>query len=134
LIFLGAYNCIAISSAASKLNFWVQPLQLDASLPNSKLPVDGSLLSVGPTGPGGYFRSQGLDAAVGQALSGQATQFALGHVEPTTVFGGVDEIDSSHILTSLVRRERFVNRPLHMCVEVVTDQCDSRRIGIPSVE
>ena len=125
------------SSALSNLNFRVKPLQFDAGLLNSKLPVDGPLLDVCSSGPCGDFRLQGhdiADAAVGQALAGETTQFAFRHVEPTAVLGGVDEVDPSHVLAGFLGRERFVERPFRMRVQVVADQCDSRRIRIPSVE
>ena len=81
-------------SASSNLNFRVKPLQFDAGLSDSELPVDGSLLDVRPSGPGGDFRLQGhdvADGAVRQASAGHANQFAFRHVEPTAVLGGVDE-------------------------------------------
>ena len=125
------------SSASSNLNLRVKPLQFDAGLLDSELPVDGALLDVCSSGPGGDFRSQGhdvADAAVGPALAGQATQFAFRHVEPTAVLGGVDEVDPSHVLAGFIGRKRVVERPFRMRVQVVADQCDSRRIRIPSVE
>jgi hypothetical protein len=125
------------TSAPSNLNFRVKPLQFDASLLNSKLPVDGPLLDVCSSGPSGDFRLQGhnvADAAVGQALAGHATQFAFRHVEPTAVLGGVGEVDPSHLLAGFLGRECFVERPFRMRVQVVADQCDSRRIRITSVE
>jgi hypothetical protein len=72
--------------------------------------------------------------ATGRALASEATQFAFRHVEPTALLGGVDEADPSYILASFLGRERSVERPFRICVQVVADQCASRRMRIPSIE
>src|SRR6516164_7843430 len=53
-------------------------------------------------------------SAIGQALAGQATQFALRHVQPTAVLGSVDEVDPPHIRAGFLGRKRLVERALRM--------------------
>ena len=74
------------------------------------------------------------DPAVLQALAGHATQLALRHVEPTTVLGGVNEVDPPHVLAGHLRRERFVERPLGVRVQVVADQRDPIHIRVAGVQ
>jgi len=53
-----------------------------------ELPVDPALFGVGPVGPDRDLRlkqGQFADAAVAQALAGEATQLAFGDVQPTAV-------------------------------------------------
>ena len=99
------------SSALSRLNFRVEPLQFHSGFVDGELPIDSSLLLVDTGGPGGNFGLQRLDVAdpsVLQALAGHATQLTLRHVEPTAVLGSVNEIDPPHVVAGLVGRERFV--------------------------
>ena len=125
------------TSAPSNLNFRVEPLQFGSGLLEGELPVDGSLLGVCLCGLGSDFRLQSrdvADAAVGQALAGQAAQFAFRDIEPTTVLGCVDEVDPPHVFACFLGRECFVECPLRMRVQVVADQSDLRRLRVSGVE
>jgi hypothetical protein len=70
-----------LTSAPSKLNFGIEPLQLDSGFRDGELLIDGSLFVVDAGGPSGDFGWQYLqfaDPSVLQALAGQATQLAFG--------------------------------------------------------
>ena len=85
------------SRASSSLNFGVQSLQLSTRVVDLELPVDAALFRGGFLGPHADFGWKNLpfaDAAASQALAGQATQFAFGHVQPTTVLRRITELVS----------------------------------------
>src|SRR5215213_4552840 len=80
------------TSAASTLDFGVEAFEFMAGVVDFELPVDAALLGVGFLGPGADLRLQEVqlaDAASRQALAREATEFALGDIEPTAVFGRV---------------------------------------------
>ena len=119
-----------LPSALSRLNFGIEPLQLDPCFLDGELPIDGSLLFVHADRPSTSFGLQRLDIAdpsVLQALAGHATQFALCHVQPTPVLGSVHEVDPPHVVASLVGRKCFVERPLGVRVQIIANQCDAAR-------
>ena len=74
------------------------------------------------------------NASAGQALAGQATEFAFGDVQPTTVLGRMDPGDLSHELPSLFGRERFIEGPFRVRIQVIGNQRDLRTLGISRVE
>ena len=53
--------------------------------------------------------------------AGQRTQFVLGDVEPTAVFGREAQLDPTGQFPGLRRGERFVECPCGMDVEIITD-------------
>ena len=57
-------------------------------------------------------RSEVADAAAGQALAGQATQFAFGDVQPTAVLGRVAEVDPLARTRALARAGTLRRTPL----------------------
>ena len=75
-----------------------------------------------------------VDQAISEALAGQATEFAFGDVQPTAVFGCVNEVEAFHIRAGLFGRKRFVEGSDRMRVEVVADQCDHLAFGIARVQ
>jgi hypothetical protein len=83
-------------SAPSSLNFGVEPLQFYPSVFDAELPVDAALLGIRFVRPRCDLElklDQFTDAAVAQALARQATQLALGDIQPTSVFRSVAEVD-----------------------------------------
>jgi len=124
-------------SALSKLNIRVKSFQFDSGFVDGELPVDTPLFLVHVSGPDGDFRLQGrqvADAAVLQALAGQATQFTFGDVQPASMFGGVNELNPAHIFMGLRGGKRFVEGSFGVRVQVVADQCDPINTCVTSVQ
>jgi hypothetical protein len=113
-----------LASASSSLNFGVEPLQFHACVFDPELSVDAALFGIGSSGPScdfGLQFGQFADAPVAQTLARQATQFAFGDVQPTSVFGRVAEVDSFDIRSRNLRLKRFIKRSFGVCVEVVAN-------------
>ena len=124
-------------SAPSGLDFWVEFFEFYASVIDLELPIDAALFGGGFVGPGSDFgleKFEFSDAAVGETLTGQATQFAFRHVEPTSVLGRVNEVQSADIFPGLLGREGFVEGPLRVRVEVVADQRHRLAVGVLGVQ
>src|SRR6202171_4294708 len=102
---------ISAPSAPSSLNFGVEPLPFHPGVFDAELPVTAALLRIRFVGPRRDLElkvSQFTDAAVAQTLARQATQLALGDIQPTSVFRSVAEVDPFHICSRPVRFKRFV--------------------------
>ena len=118
------------------LNHWVDVLELDARLVDREAPLHLHLLSVSCRFPRLNFTSKILDCsdASGQALTAQGTQLVLGHVQPTSVFGGVMDLEPFRDSPCLCRWECFVERAQSVGIEVVHDQNDDSGIGVAAVD
>jgi len=119
------------TSAQDGLACRVQLAQLDAGVLGGPLPLDGFGVSVAVAAPGGHFGGHpGLfrEAAV-QALPGQDTQLALGHVEPTAVGRRVVPLETGRQAVGRLRVEGLVEGLGRVRVEVVADQDDLLGFG-----
>lgn len=114
------------TSASSSLKLRVQPFQFGPGVVDLESPIDAALFGVGLVGPDpdlGLQQREFADAAVAEALAGQAAQFAFRDgVRSTAVFRGVAELDALDVRPRWFGRERRVERPLGMRVEVVAHQ------------
>jgi hypothetical protein len=66
-------------------------------------------------------------------LTRQATQLAFGDVQLTTVFRRVTIVNALDVRSRLLGRERRVERPFHVRVEVVTHKRHLRASGIACI-
>jgi len=85
--------------------------------------VDPNLASIPGRLPGrdrGSNLRLAVQAAV-QALSVQDAEFRLRHVQPTAMLGRVVELDPVQEVSGLLRRERLVQAPPAVRVQVVLD-------------
>src|SRR3954454_22977457 len=113
------------SSAPSSLDFGVEPLPFDPGVFDAELPVDAALLGIRFVRPRCDLElkvDQFTDAAVAQALARQATQLALGDIQPTSVLRCVAESDPFDIGSRSVWFKRFIECSLGVRVEVVANE------------
>ena len=85
--------------ASSSLHFGVQAFEFGPGFVDLALPVDATLSFVGVSRPGGDFFGKFTylsDTTAGQALPRHRTEFTCGHVQPTAMFGSVNELDPLH--------------------------------------
>ena len=125
------------TSAPSGLNFGVEAFQFLTSIVNLELPIDPSLLGVrfvGPDADLGLQNRKLSDPATPQALARQATQFALGHVQPTPVLRRVHESQPPHVGSRCLRIKCFVERSDRVRVQVVAHQPHPVAVRIPRVQ
>src|SRR4051812_7340321 len=100
-------------SAPSSLDFGVEPLQFHPGVFDAELPVDTALLGIRFVRPRCDLElkvDQFTDAAVAQALARQATQLALGDIQPTSVLRGVAETDPFYISSRSGWVKNFIKR------------------------
>jgi len=86
----------ASASGALLLNYGVKALEFNACIFSSKPPVYRGMLGISFCLPGGNVLCECLfagDASVG-GLTAEDTQFTLGDIEPTVVFGRVVDLQS----------------------------------------
>ena len=69
-----------------------------------------------------------------KALSLHDTQFNFSDVQPASVLGRVAEFNTADVLARLGRRERFVERPFGVRVQIVADQRDPLDAGVTRIE
>jgi hypothetical protein len=77
---------------------------------------------------------QFTDATVAQALARQATQLALGDIQPTSVLRRVAESDPFDIGSCSLWFERLIERSLGVRVEVVANEDHRRAIGVACIQ
>ena len=122
-----------LNRASSTLNQGVQSLQFRSGIVDFELPVNSSLFGVRLVGLDFDFALQAgqfADSTDAQTLTGQATEFAFGNVQPTAVLGRVTKVNPLHIRTRDFWREFLLERPFCVRVEIVADQCYLRALGV----
>jgi hypothetical protein len=80
-------------------NFLVELFEFNARVIELEIRIDAALLGVGFFGPRGDFGLEEVEisnAPVGEALAGQAIEFAFGDVQPTAVLRSVNEVETFH--------------------------------------
>ena len=124
------------TSALSILHLWVEAFKFDAGIMGCELPVDAFLGGSAPLLPLLCFIDERLHIwnPPVQALDGEGTQLDLGDIEPTTVFGGVVDLQSRGQSSGLLGRESLLERAHPMRIEMITDQPDRGRLGILDVQ
>ena len=125
------------NSAVSKLDFGVEFFEFCASVFDGEVPIDTALLGVGFVRPGFDFSLQDFefpDSATRKALACHAAQFAFSDVQPTAVFGSMNDVQSADIVTCLVYWKRFVERAFGMRIQIVVDQCHYFAVCVAGVE
>src|SRR5438094_10676005 len=99
------------ASATSSLNFGVKPLQFHAGVFDPELPVDAALFGIRLVRPNADLALQFddfPDAAVAQALTRQATQFAFGDVQPASMFRRIAKVDALDVRSRAFGLEGFI--------------------------
>ena len=73
-------------------------------------------------------------AGLGKPLAGKNAQLHFRHVQPTAVFRRVNKLKAANVLTSLLRWEHLVKRPIRVRVQVVADQRDPLTVRVTPVQ
>jgi hypothetical protein len=117
------------------MNLWVQAFQFDASISGSELPVNFDDLAVAFLFPSGHFRGEHrfVRYTAVETLPSKHAEFDFGHVEPTTMFGRVMELEAMGQAVCLSWREGFVEGSSIVGVKVVQHNDDGFGVWIPDV-
>jgi len=96
-------------------------MQLLTSVSSIKTPLNGDAVIITPLLPGSNDGSNALNRrqALEQALTGQHTQFKLGHVQPTAMLGYVMELQPSHDPSSFLGLKRLIQRGWRVRIQVI---------------
>src|SRR6266536_5099952 len=99
----------------------IEAFEFDTRIRRAELPVDGADLLVAMLLPALNLLTEILDSSnvMGQALPRQHTEFDLGDVEPTGMFGGVMDLQSVGQSLGLFWRKDLVERGRGVGIEVV---------------
>jgi len=122
----------ALPSVMSHLFCRIKAPKFDPGVLRRKLPGDFCVSVVTmalPCRDGCGGLGQAVHAPV-QALANQNVQFDFGHVEPTAVLRGVDELEAVPKMLGLGRRKRFIERTGTVRVQVVHDQRNLSGVGV----
>ena len=120
----------------SALNLWVEAFEFDAGIQGGKLPVHAFLGRIAPLFPLFGFLSERLHIWYPpiQALQGQGTELDLGDIEPTTMLGGMVDLQTRGQPTGLLGRKRLIERANPMRIEMITDQPETVCLRILGVQ
>ena len=114
---------------------WIEAFQFDASIGGSELPVNFDDLAVALLFPSGNFRGEHrfVGYAAVETLPSKNAEFDFGHIEPTTMFGRVMELEAMGQAVRLFWWEGFIKGSSIVSVEVVQHDDDGLGLWIPDV-
>jgi len=115
---------------------WIQTFQFNSSIGGGELPVNTTSTAVTFARPCCHLATLATQAGDGagsasEAMTRQNAQFTFGDIEPTAVLGRIMNLDPLGQSACFGRGECLVQGCQLVGVEIVTDQNDFFRLGVP---
>src|SRR5579872_5173885 len=137
----GASGCLLVAEGRGAVlrrhgDDGIEMHKLDAGVSGGEAPVHGGLRAVAAGRPGGYLAGQegGVGDAPVETLAAEDGEFALRHVQPTPMLGGVVDLQPIQDTAGFGGGKGLIERAAHVCIEVVYNQADLAGVRIVHID